>query len=95
MEEAEKDPSLPYKIPPSAVANNRTQKVAFEIHSCNLPGNIMDKDEMVKAISLKSECKCETVGRHLDSSQWYYGLNSATKNKNNALNCLVICQVSS
>lgn len=71
-------PLFPAKFLPSAVANNRTRKVAFENHSCSLPGNIRDEGEMVKAIYLKSECKCKMIGNHLNSPQGHYGLNSAT-----------------
>lgn len=71
-------PLFPAKFLPSAVANNRTRKVAFENQSCSLPGNIRDEGEMVKAIYLKSECKPKMVESHLNICQGHYGLNGAT-----------------
>lgn len=67
--EVKRGPSLLCQILPSqAEAEDRTQKFAFEKHSCDLPGNIRDKGKMIKVIYLKSDCKSK-IGSHFSSSQ--------------------------
>lgn len=65
--------------PSQAVADNRTQKLTFEKHICNLPGNIRDRGDMIKVIYLKRECKRKMVGREpLKFFPGCYDINSAT-----------------